>query len=45
MPASNARSVTRAERLADRTAANVAMARMSVPRAVASDAIVVQSID
>src|SRR5882672_6701481 len=36
-------SASRAERFAERTAANVASASTSVPPAVASDAIVVQS--
>ena len=36
-------SASRAERFAERTAANVASAKTSVPPAVASDAIVVQS--
>ena len=43
IPASSARSVARADRFADRTAANVAAASTSVPPAVASDEIVVQS--
>src|SRR5436190_7804130 len=43
MLANRARSVTRAERLADRTAANVAPASTSVPPAVASAEIVTQS--
>src|SRR4051794_24035812 len=42
-PASRARSVARAERLAERTDANVAAASTSVPPAVASAEIVVQS--
>src|SRR5215468_3621040 len=42
-PASSDRSAVRAARLADRTDANVAAARTSVPAAVASDAIVGQS--
>src|SRR5438876_10448060 len=43
MPASRARSVARADRFADRTAANVAPASTSVPPAVASEEIVGQS--
>ena len=43
IPASSERSAVRAARLADRTDANVAAARTSVPAAVASDAIVGQS--
>jgi hypothetical protein len=43
MPAISARSVARAERLAERTDANVAAARTSVPPAVASAEIVTQS--
>jgi hypothetical protein len=41
--ASNDRSATRAERFAERTDANVAMARTSVPPAVASAEMVTQS--
>jgi hypothetical protein len=37
-------SATRAERLADRVAANVATASTNVPPAVASDATTVQSV-
>ena len=37
-------SATRAARCAERTEANVAIARMSVPPAVASDATVAQSV-
>ena len=44
MPASSARSVTRADRLADRTDANVASASTRVPPAVASEATVAQSV-
>src|SRR5436190_9639381 len=44
MLANRARSVTRAERLDDRTAANVAPASTSVPPAVASAEIVAQSV-
>ena len=43
MPASSARSATRAERFDDRTAEKVAAASTSVPPAVASDEIVCQS--
>ena len=43
MPASNASSATRDERLAERTDANVAAASTSVPPAVASDEMVTQS--
>src|SRR2546423_8064132 len=42
-PIINDRSATRAERLAERPAANVAMARTRAPPAVASDEIVTQS--
>ena len=42
-PTSSARSATRAERFADRTAAKVASASTSVPAAVASAEIVTQS--
>ena len=43
MPASSDCSARRAERFAERTAANVAPASTSVPPAVASDEIVTQS--
>jgi hypothetical protein len=42
-PAMSARSATRAERLLDRTAENVAMASTSVPPAVPTDEMVTQS--
>src|SRR6478736_7297611 len=44
IPASSARSATRADRFDDRTAENVASASTSVPPAVASDEIVAQSV-
>src|SRR3954447_3358732 len=44
IPARSARSVAWAERFDDRTDANVAPARTSVPNAVANDEIVVQSV-
>jgi hypothetical protein len=43
-PSCNDRSAARAVRLAERTDANVAAARTSVPAAVASEAIVGQSV-
>lgn len=43
MPCSSESSAVRAARFDDRTAANVATARTSVPPAVASDEIVTQS--
>ena len=43
MPTSSDCSATRAERLADLTELNVAIASTSVPPAVASDEIVTQS--
>ena len=43
-PTDSASSATRAARLAERTAANVAMASTSVPAPVVSDEMVVQSV-
>lgn len=44
IPASNDSSATRAARLVERTDANVAHAKTSVPAAVAKDEIVTQSV-